>query len=73
MIQMRLLRVTPPTVVSQRQAGPRSHAKLVQVNGRYALALLLDGVVLCVVPVGTQVTSESADLDLCSTSVLIAS
>jgi hypothetical protein len=27
---------------------------LVQVNGRYAIALVLDGVVLCIVPVGVQ-------------------
>jgi RNA polymerase sigma factor (sigma-70 family) len=31
-------------------ATPRSVSRLVQVNGRYALALVLDGVVLCVVP-----------------------
>jgi len=35
---------------------------LVQVNGRYAIALVLDGVVLCVEPVGTPSTpvGESA-------------
>ncbi len=60
LIQMRAIRVTPPTMVTQRQGGPRSHSKLVQVNGRYALALVLDGVVLCVVPVDTKANSESA-------------
>jgi RNA polymerase sigma factor (sigma-70 family) len=40
----------------------RSSSKLVQVNGQYAIALVLDGVVLCIVPVGTQTTlvSETA-------------
>lgn len=37
-----------------RETGARSASMLVQVNGRYALALVLDGVVLCVVPVGVQ-------------------
>jgi RNA polymerase sigma factor (sigma-70 family) len=37
----------------------RSSSKLVQVNGRYAIALVLDGVVLCIVPAGTQTTSMS--------------
>jgi RNA polymerase sigma-70 factor, ECF subfamily len=32
--------------------GARSSTKLVHVNGRYAIALVLDGVVLCIVPVG---------------------
>jgi hypothetical protein len=32
----------------------RSSTRLVQVNGRYAIALVLDGVVLCLVPVGAQ-------------------
>ncbi len=42
-----------PTPVDRR-TGARSVSKLVQVNGRYAIALVLDGVVLCVVPVGVQ-------------------
>jgi RNA polymerase sigma factor (sigma-70 family) len=47
--------------VAQEHDG-RSSSKLVQVNGRYAIALVLDGVVLCIVPVGTETTlmSESA-------------
>jgi len=40
-------RVGPATV-------PRSVSMLVQINGRYAIALVLDGVVLCIVPVGVQ-------------------
>ena len=44
--------------------GKRSCSRLVQVNGRYAIALVLDGVVLCLVPVGPQavVTGELAQL-----------
>jgi RNA polymerase sigma-70 factor (ECF subfamily) len=34
--------------------GSRSSTKLVHVNGHYAIALMLDGVVLCIVPVGHQ-------------------
>jgi RNA polymerase sigma factor (sigma-70 family) len=37
--------------------GARSTSRLVQVNGRYAIALVLDGVVLCLVPLGTQAAS----------------
>ena len=43
------------------RAGARSTSVLVQVDGRYAVALVLDGVVLCVVPVGApELTGESA-------------
>jgi RNA polymerase sigma factor (sigma-70 family) len=38
--------------------APRTSCTLVQVQGRYAIALMLDGVLLCVVPVGT--TAEDA-------------
>jgi hypothetical protein len=38
---------------------------LVQVNGRYALALVLDGVVLCVVPLDTKTASQSAGFETC--------
>jgi RNA polymerase sigma factor (sigma-70 family) len=66
MIQMRVTPVTaPPTLVKRQQPAPRSYSKLVQINGRYALALVLDGIVLCVVPVGTQPTSESAAFEAC--------
>jgi hypothetical protein len=37
------------------ETGARSASRLVQINGRYAIALVLDGVVLCIVPVGVQV------------------
>jgi RNA polymerase sigma factor (sigma-70 family) len=63
MIQIRVARMTPPARV--QQGGPRSYSKLVQLNGRYALALMLDGAVLCVVPLGTQATSESPAFDTC--------
>lgn len=39
-----------------QRRGARTSTKLVHVNGRYAIALVLDGVVLCVVPVGHQAT-----------------
>jgi RNA polymerase sigma factor (sigma-70 family) len=38
----------------KRQGSARSSSTLVQVNGQYALALVLDGIVLCIVPVGLQ-------------------
>jgi RNA polymerase sigma factor (sigma-70 family) len=38
--------------------APQTSCTLVQVQGRYAIALVLDGVLLCVVPVGT--TAEDA-------------
>jgi len=37
-----------------REMEARSASMLAQINGRYAIALVLDGVVLCVVPVGVQ-------------------
>jgi hypothetical protein len=48
-----------PTSAVGGDSRARSSSKLVQVNGRYAIALVLDGVVLCIVPVGTQTTSMS--------------
>jgi RNA polymerase sigma-70 factor (ECF subfamily) len=42
-----------PTAIG-RKAGARSASVLVQINGHYAIALVLDGVVLCIVPVGVQ-------------------
>jgi RNA polymerase sigma-70 factor (ECF subfamily) len=33
--------------------APRTSSTLVQIQGRYAIAFVLDGVLLCVVPVGT--------------------
>ena len=35
-----------------RDGGARSSSMLVHINGRYAIALVLNGVVLCIVPVG---------------------
>jgi RNA polymerase sigma-70 factor (ECF subfamily) len=63
--RMRVARMTPPAQVTGQQRSPRSYSKLVQVNGRYALALMLDGAVLCVVPIGTQTASESAGCETC--------
>jgi RNA polymerase sigma-70 factor (ECF subfamily) len=65
MIQMWAPRMGPPALVKAQRAGRRSYSKLVQVNGRYALALMLDGTVLCVVPIGTQTASESAAFETC--------
>jgi RNA polymerase sigma factor (sigma-70 family) len=64
---MQMLQVTtalaqPAALTVGRHRGVRSSSILVQVNGRYAIALVLDGVILCIVPVGTQPTlvGESA-------------
>ena len=43
--------ISPPLA---RHRNARSSSMLVHINGRYAIALVLDGVVLCLVPVGTQ-------------------
>jgi RNA polymerase sigma-70 factor (ECF subfamily) len=64
MIRMQVACSALPQLTGQ-QGGPRSYSKLVQVNGRYALALMLDGAVLCVVPMGTQSASESAAFETC--------
>jgi RNA polymerase sigma-70 factor (ECF subfamily) len=45
-------RIGPPSL--EKHAGARSASVLVQINGRYAIALVLDGIILCVVPVGVQ-------------------
>ena len=60
---MHILQVTTaqaqlPSFIVGRHRRARSSSVLVQVNGRYAVALVLDGVVLCIVPVGTQATLE---------------
>jgi len=64
MLQMTTVRAQHAAIPVGRHRGAcaRSSSVLVQVNGRYAIALVLDGVVLCIVPVGTQATlvSESA-------------
>jgi RNA polymerase sigma-70 factor (ECF subfamily) len=62
MLQMTTARARPAAITVGQHRGARSSSMLVQVNGRYAIALVLDGVVLCIVPVGTQATpvGESA-------------
>lgn len=61
---MELLQTTigcasPVSAGARQRHGSRSSTQLVHVNGRYAIALVLDGVVLCVVPVGDQATYET--------------
>jgi RNA polymerase sigma factor (sigma-70 family) len=56
---MELLQTTvdcaqPFSVGKGQQCGARGSTRLVHINGRYAIALVLDGVVLCIVPVGHQ-------------------
>jgi RNA polymerase sigma-70 factor (ECF subfamily) len=56
-------RARPTTlgVVHGFSAAPRASSVLVHVNGHYAIALVLDGITLCYVPVGTaQEVIESA-------------
>jgi hypothetical protein len=62
MLQKTTAWAQPASVPVGRHRGARSSSMLVRVNGRYAIALVLDGVVLCIVPVGTQATlmGESA-------------
>ena len=38
--------------------APRAHCTLGQVDGRYAVVLALDGVVLCALPVGSTASDE---------------
>ena len=54
MLQMTPIRAQHAAVTAGRDRGARSSSILVQVNGRYAIALVLDGVVLCLVPVGAS-------------------
>jgi RNA polymerase sigma factor (sigma-70 family) len=62
MLRMTTASLNQGESVSLQYRGARTSSRLVQVNGRYAIALVLDGVVLCLVPVGTQaaLTSEPA-------------
>jgi RNA polymerase sigma factor (sigma-70 family) len=64
MLQMTTARAQPAAISVGRHRSARSSSMLVHVNGRYAIAMVLDGVVLCVVPVGTRPTlvGESASL-----------
>jgi RNA polymerase sigma factor (sigma-70 family) len=54
MLQMNPIRAQHAASTVGRQRGARSSSMLVQVNGRYAIALVLDGVVLCLVPLGAS-------------------
>ena len=56
MLQLTIARAQPAAINVGKHRGARSTSMLVQVGGRYAIALVLDGVVLCMVPVGTQAT-----------------
>jgi RNA polymerase sigma factor (sigma-70 family) len=56
MLQTITARTQPAAITVGRQRSARSSSMLVQVGGRYAIALVLDGVVLCIVPVGAQAT-----------------
>jgi RNA polymerase sigma factor (sigma-70 family) len=47
-----------PTLVGG-ETGARATSMLVQINGRYAIALVLDGIVLCIVPLGVQAMRSS--------------
>jgi RNA polymerase sigma-70 factor (ECF subfamily) len=58
MLQLTTALAQPSAITAGKYRGSRSSSKLVQVNGRFAIALVLDGVVLCVVPVGTRSTLE---------------
>lgn len=56
---MELLQTTigcaqPFSAVAGQRHGARSSTRLVHINGRYAIALVMDGIVLCIVPVGHQ-------------------
>jgi RNA polymerase sigma-70 factor (ECF subfamily) len=57
MLQITTVRAQHAAIPNGPERGARSSSMLVQVNGRYAIALMLDGVVLCLVPVGTQTDS----------------
>jgi hypothetical protein len=60
MLQITAAQAQPAATAVARPRSARSFQRLVHVNGRYAIALVLDGVVLCIVPVGTQ-TSAMAE------------
>ena len=49
-----------PPALGER-AAPRTSSALVQVEGQYAIALVLDGVLLCVIPVGTTVEDTATN------------
>jgi RNA polymerase sigma-70 factor (ECF subfamily) len=41
-----------PLGLATSRRSPTASAQLVQLNGRYVIALVMDGIVLCAVPVG---------------------
>lgn len=59
LLQSTTARAQPTAAMVGEHRDAPSSSVLVQVNGRYAIALVLDGVVLCVVPVG--IAAASAD------------
>jgi RNA polymerase sigma-70 factor (ECF subfamily) len=64
MLQVPTVRAQHAAITGGRDRGARSSSMLVQVNGRYAIALVLDGVVLCLVPVGASTDSGCEDRTL---------
>jgi RNA polymerase sigma factor (sigma-70 family) len=60
MLQRTTVRAQHAAITVGRHRGARSSSRLVQVNGRYAIALVLDGVVLCLVPVGAPADIAAA-------------
>ena len=66
MLQMTTVRAQQASIPVGRHRGARSSSMLVQVNGRYAIALVLDGVVLCLVPVGGQPAADLRSSAGCS-------
>jgi RNA polymerase sigma factor (sigma-70 family) len=54
MLQLTTPRALLAPVTIKRQGSARAYSTLVQVNGEYALALVLHGIVLCTVPVGLK-------------------
>ena len=54
MLQLTMPRALLASITMKRQGSVRGSSTLVQVNGEYALALVLDGIVLCTVPVGIR-------------------
>ena len=59
--------VRVPAQASGTQAGvARTSCVLAQVNGRFAVALVLDGKVLCTLPIGPTAASTESEAALCS-------
>jgi RNA polymerase sigma factor (sigma-70 family) len=61
MLQVTTVRAQLASSTAGQRRAERTSSQLIQVNGRYAIALVLDGIVLCIVPVATQtMVSDSA-------------